>query len=294
MRRVDRGRISVGVIWPPPRRATECQALNHALQDRRLGRLDGLGRADMHPGAFEPQAVEPACLGRAIEQAIERECAVRRIGEQRRASGSRRPHRRTARPRARRGASAARPAPCRNRRARHSRCWSRSRRAAAACPCAPDRTARRAASGSASRPRSRACRNSCGRTARRRACGSAFTTPPPVSSSSPRSSEMTIFGRVRPFRCCSIGSAMWWTLTTASVDACIAEPVEHMIEQRLAGDLHQRLRQRVGERAHARAEARGEHHGAADRRAAIRGAGTCVSYQAFRSAIAGCIRARRR
>jgi hypothetical protein len=29
---------------------------------------------------------------------------------------------------------------------------------------------------------------------------SAFTTPPPVSSSAPRSSEISIFGRLRPFR----------------------------------------------------------------------------------------------
>jgi hypothetical protein len=37
--------------------------------------------------------------------------------------------------------------------------------------------------------------------------GNAFTTPPPVSSGSLRSSEMTIFGRVRGFTCFSIVSA---------------------------------------------------------------------------------------
>ena len=41
------------------------------------------GRADMHPGAFEPQAEQPPGLDRAIEHAVERELALRRIGEQR-------------------------------------------------------------------------------------------------------------------------------------------------------------------------------------------------------------------
>src|SRR6185437_5335854 len=47
------------------------------------------------------------------------------------------------------------------------------------------------------------------------------------------------------------------------LDAGGGEAVEHVVDQRLAADGHQRLRHRVGERTHARAEARGEHHGAA-------------------------------
>ena len=44
-------------------------------------------------------------------------------------------------------------------------------------------------------------------------------------------------------------------------DAGIAELVEHMIEQRAAGDAHQRLRHLVGQRPHAQAETGGEDHG---------------------------------
>ena len=48
-------------------------------------------------------------------------------------------------------------------------------------------------------------------------------------------------------------------------DARLREPIEHMVDERFAGDLHQRLRHRVGQRAHPRAESGGQHHGAARR-----------------------------
>ena len=44
--------------------------------------------------------------------------------------------------------------------------------------------------------------------------GSAFFTPPPVSRSSPRSSEMTMRGVSRVRRCASSMSAKWCTFTT--------------------------------------------------------------------------------
>ena len=44
-------------------------------------------------------------------------------------------------------------------------------------------------------------------------------------------------------------------------DAGAGELVQHVIEQRLAGDAHQRLRHVVGQRAHAQAETGGEDHG---------------------------------
>ena len=44
-------------------------------------------------------------------------------------------------------------------------------------------------------------------------------------------------------------------------DACPGQLVQHVIEQRLSGHLHQRLRHMVGQRAHAQAETGGEDHG---------------------------------
>jgi hypothetical protein len=44
-------------------------------------------------------------------------------------------------------------------------------------------------------------------------------------------------------------------------DAGAGELVQHVIEQRLAGNAHQRLRHVVGQRAHAQAETGGEDHG---------------------------------
>jgi hypothetical protein len=44
-------------------------------------------------------------------------------------------------------------------------------------------------------------------------------------------------------------------------DAGAGELVKHVIEQRLAGDAHQRLRHVVGQWAHAQAETGGKDHG---------------------------------
>ena len=44
---------------------------------------DGVGRADMHPQAFQPQPVQAAGCGGAVEQRGEREFAGRRVGKQR-------------------------------------------------------------------------------------------------------------------------------------------------------------------------------------------------------------------
>src|SRR5262249_55241418 len=45
-----------------------------------------------------------------------------------------------------------------------------------------------------------------------------------------------------------------------TVDARLRDPVEHMIEERPAGESHERLRNEIGQRPHARALARGQHH----------------------------------
>ena len=47
-----------------------------------------------------------------------------------------------------------------------------------------------------------------------------------------------------------------------ALDALLGEPVEHVVDQRLAADRDQRLGQLAVERPHARAEPGGEHHGA--------------------------------
>ena len=57
--------------------------LYRALQDCGLGGRHRLGRAHMHPYAFEPQPMEPLRLGGAIEQGGQRKGAGRRIAEQR-------------------------------------------------------------------------------------------------------------------------------------------------------------------------------------------------------------------
>ncbi len=41
------------------------------------------------------------------------------------------------------------------------------------------------------------------------------------------------------------------------------QPVEHVIDQRLAGDRNERLRHPVGQRPHPLAETGGKHHGGA-------------------------------
>ncbi len=56
--------------------------LRSAVVNCVLGGFDGIGRADMHPHAVEPQAEQPSRLGGAIEQRRHRERAVRRAGEE--------------------------------------------------------------------------------------------------------------------------------------------------------------------------------------------------------------------
>ena len=93
--------------------------------------------------------------------------------------------------------------------------------------------------------------------------GNALTTAPPVPSSRPRSSEMVIFGLLprREVALDLLGEVMH--VDHRALDAGFRQPVEHVIDQRLAADLDQWLRHFVGERAHAGAEARRQHHGVA-------------------------------
>ena len=94
-------------------------------------------------------------------------------------------------------------------------------------------------------------------------CGIALTGPPPVPSSSARSSETTIGGR------CAAGEMPLDLVGEVvhvdhrALDAGIGEAVEHIVDQRLAADRHQRFRDRAVVRPHARAETRRQHHGAA-------------------------------
>ena len=92
---------------------------------------------------------------------------------------------------------------------------------------------------------------------------SALTTPPPVSSSLSRSSEITICGRGPALEMAFdlVGEIMH--VDDRALDARRREPVEHMIDQRLAGDRNERLRHVVGQRPHPLAEAGGKHHGGA-------------------------------
>ena len=92
---------------------------------------------------------------------------------------------------------------------------------------------------------------------------SALTTPPPVSSSFSRSSEITICGAGAALEMAfdQVGEIMH--VDHRALDARRREPVEHMIDQRLARHRHERLRHAVGQRPHPLAEACGEHHGGA-------------------------------
>ena len=133
--------------------------LARAGPDRSLGAGDGVDRADMHPQAFQPQAVAGVRLrrrGRTGRSAEIRPWARRQTT---RATGSPRRQRRRARPRARRARAGGRPAPWRNRRGRHSRSSRWSAPAAAARPSCPPRSRRRAARDWASRRRSTSCRS---------------------------------------------------------------------------------------------------------------------------------------
>ena len=74
--------------------------------------------------------------------------------------------------------------------------------------------------------------------------GSALTTPPPVPSSSLRSSEMTIMraGAAGEVPLDLVGEVM--DVHHRALDPLLGEAVEHVVEQRLAADLDERLGQR--------------------------------------------------
>ncbi len=91
--------------------------------------------------------------------------------------------------------------------------------------------------------------------------GSALTMPPPVPSSSLRSSENTMRGRCRAGEVTLdlVGQVM--DIDHGLLDPGGRQPVEHVVDQRLVADLDQRLRNRAVERPHARAKPGREHHG---------------------------------
>ena len=91
-------------------------------------------------------------------------------------------------------------------------------------------------------------------------CGSALTTPPAVPSSYARSSEITICGAAGEVALDLIGEMMH--VHHRALDTLLGEAIEHIVDQRLAADLHQRLGDLPAERPHAGAEPGGEHHGA--------------------------------
>jgi hypothetical protein len=83
------GRIKCGDLLdaagasPDPRRVLlRLNPSRRAGEDRAFRGGDRLGRAHMHPHAFEPQAVEPACVDGTIEQEVERKRPVGRPSEQ--------------------------------------------------------------------------------------------------------------------------------------------------------------------------------------------------------------------
>ena len=144
--------------------------------------------------------------------------------------------------------------------------------------------------------------------------GAAWTSPPPVSSSSVRSSLIVTSSpsRVRrEMRFERVGEIM--DVDHDLLDPRGAQPVEDMVDQRLAGDFDQRLGAGRGQRAHALAEPRrhdhrgarrggldrgAERHGAglavhaASQAAARAEAGTLASNHALTGASAGCARSR--
>ncbi len=99
-------------------------------------------------------------------------------------------------------------------------------------------------------------------------------------------------GGEMPLQC--IGQMM--DVDHGAVDAGLRQAIEHVVDQRLAGNRHQRLWQRVGERAHAQAQSGSEHHrsvgmfGHAGQ--IVFSAGTWVPYQVLSAAREGCASAR--
>ena len=172
------------------------RASAHARRDRGFGLLDRLRRADMHPEAFEAQAHAAGPAAARSNSAVERKSPGGRILEQCGRKQSPRRHRRT-------GATSRSPR-------RRSRPSGAMREIAAAVIADAGRGRRQ--------QQQRVHRGGIERLGkpveiglhavdpervgvdveerlRRRACGSALTTPPPVSSSRSRSSEITICGR---------------------------------------------------------------------------------------------------
>src|SRR5580693_5525392 len=90
--------------------------------------------------------------------------------------------------------------------------------------------------------------------------GSALTTPPPVPSTTSRSSEMITRGRARGSVIDDlVGQIMH--IDDGFADAGVAEFIEHMIEQCPARHPHQRLWHPVRQGTHAHAETGGKDHG---------------------------------
>ncbi len=74
--------------------------------------------------------------------------------------------------------------------------------------------------------------------------GSAFLAPPPVSSSTSRSSEMIVFGApagtLLHMRFDLLGQVM--DVDDRRLHAGRGQPIQHMVDQRPPRELHQRLR----------------------------------------------------
>ena len=135
------------------------------------------------------------------------------------------------------------------------------RRPASACPYAPDSRPAATRRGFGAVPRSTNESELSTKNAPSPRSGSALFTPPPVSRSRSRSSEMTICGARRRAMCASIRSAKMVDVDHRGSHACVGQPVERVVDQRSAADLDERLRKGGRDRAHALAETGGEHHG---------------------------------
>ena len=134
---------------------------------------------------------------------------------------------------------------------------------------------------------------------------SALTTPPPVPRSSCRSSEIDDAGPLPRLQMLLDLIRQVMHVDHRAFDPGVGQAVEHVIDQRLAADPHQRLGELAVEWAHAGAETRRQHHGAVRDGAALRsslfhaGSGasvhqrgrhsrTCAPYQSLSGASAGC------
>src|ERR1700730_6435498 len=80
-RRVSQPRSAIDYSW--------LQNSHRAGEQRPLGRLDGRGRADMHPEAFQPQPEQPSGRCATVEQRRHGARCRRRIGQERRRENGR-------------------------------------------------------------------------------------------------------------------------------------------------------------------------------------------------------------